>query len=193
MSTGGECYKQYCSSPGILDELWQISPTSQTLCPWPLTAAFLFSFLFFFVFPFLISNFSFSVICASLREPAPFRCHGHTYWAEYFIQLSSSSHRGCYCLTIGFAMIMNVAQSNSSLSISHLSQLNWLFPETWNLIPKQATVVEKKMLFTGQTLSSTRQKCKGVDHSWRRRKEGGRRVTGEEERWIEEQNRRCDC
>lgn len=96
-------------------------------------------FLFFFVsvFPFLISNFSFSVICASLREPAPFRCHGHTYWAEYFIQLSSSSHRGCYCLTIGFAMIMNVAQSNSSLSILHLSQLNWLFPETCNLIPKQ--------------------------------------------------------
>lgn len=26
MSTGGECWRRYCSSPGIPDELWQISP-----------------------------------------------------------------------------------------------------------------------------------------------------------------------
>lgn len=83
-----------------------------------LTAAFLFS-VFFLVFPFFISNFSFSIMCASLQEFALFRCNGHTDWAECFIQLSSSSQQGnkCYCLTIAFVMIMNVAQFNSSVSI----------------------------------------------------------------------------
>lgn len=189
MSTGGECYKQYCSSPGILDELWQISPTSQTLCPWPLTAAFLFSF-FFFVFPFFISNFSFSAMCASLQELALSHCNGHTDWAEYFIQLSSSSQRGkgCYCLTIAFVMIMNVAQSNSSLSTWRLSQLDWLFPETWNLTPKQATVLGKKTkkTFYRTNLEQHQAEVSGVDHSWRRKMKNGDRGGGRMDRGEEQ-------
>lgn len=37
MCTGGECQQRYRSSPGTLDEHWQISPTRQPPC---LTAAF---------------------------------------------------------------------------------------------------------------------------------------------------------
>lgn len=34
MCTGGECQSSYCLSPGILDELGQISPTRKAPCLW---------------------------------------------------------------------------------------------------------------------------------------------------------------